>query len=148
MTKTLNDFSSIRAPNLIVIMGMAFFSLVQIIGMRSIGYWNDGGHHHLFLGSQMGISIHFYEKTSKLVEKKVMSGIYPLIQGDADISYEAARRLSLWESYKPFTDGITNPKPGFYDGARPEQLDQRVRNDYAATLSRRTKAIYYIVSFR
>jgi hypothetical protein len=59
-------------------------------------------------------------------EKKVMSSIFPLIRGDADILYEEDK---LFLSLKPFTTGIANLKPDFYDGARPEQLAPRVRTD-------------------
>ncbi|KAJ9656080.1 hypothetical protein H2201_008652 [Coniosporium apollinis] len=60
-------------------------------------------------------------------EAKIMSSVLPIIAGSGDIpSQENIKYTNL----APLTDGtITAPKPDFYDGVRPEQLDRRVRNE-------------------
>ncbi|PGH08893.1 hypothetical protein GX51_00950 [Blastomyces parvus] len=59
-------------------------------------------------------------------EKKVMSSVFPLICGEADIPFEEDE---LFGNLAPFADGIVPAKPDFYDGAHPAQLDRRVRSD-------------------
>jgi hypothetical protein len=61
-----------------------------------------------------------------LSEKKVMSSVFPIVRGDANIPYEEDK---LFGNLEPFADGITDAKPDFYDGARAGQLDKRVRSD-------------------
>ena len=61
-----------------------------------------------------------------LSEKKVMSSVFPIITGDADIPSEEDRLFGNLES---FADGITDAKPDFFDGSRPAQLDPQVRED-------------------
>ncbi|KLJ06054.1 hypothetical protein EMPG_10498 [Blastomyces silverae] len=61
-----------------------------------------------------------------LGEKKVMSSVFPIICGDADIPFEEDK---LFGNLEPFADGIVNAKPDFYDGAHAAQLDHRVRSE-------------------
>lgn len=61
-----------------------------------------------------------------LGEKKVMSSVFPIITGDADIPSEEDKLFGNLES---FAYGITDAKPDFFDGSRPAQLDPRVRED-------------------
>ncbi|KAK5020591.1 hypothetical protein LTR60_000378 [Cryomyces antarcticus] len=59
-------------------------------------------------------------------EAKVMSSVFPVIAGNANIP---SQEDIMYTNLAPLTDGtITAPKPDFYDGARLEQLDRRVRN--------------------
>ena len=62
-----------------------------------------------------------------LHEDDVMASVIPLIQGDASIP--SARNLSFG-NLEPFADGkICDAKPDFYDGARPEEINQQVRTE-------------------
>lgn len=60
-------------------------------------------------------------------EDTVMSDVLPIIAGNADIP---CRKNVQYTNLKALTDGtITTPQPDFYDGARPERLDRRVRDE-------------------
>lgn len=60
-----------------------------------------------------------------LHEDDVMSTVFPVIQGGAHIS--SARNM-LFNNLKPVTDcNFVDAKPDFYDGARPAQIDRRIR---------------------
>ncbi|EGC44217.1 conserved hypothetical protein [Histoplasma capsulatum var. duboisii H88] len=61
-----------------------------------------------------------------LGEKKVMSSVFPIIRGNADIPYEEDK---LFGNLERFADGIVNAMPDFYDGAHAAQLDHRVRSE-------------------
>ena len=59
-------------------------------------------------------------------EDTVTSDVLSIIAGDVDIP---SRKDVQYTNLKALTDDtITAPKPDFYDGARPERLDLRVRN--------------------
>ncbi|TKA64436.1 hypothetical protein B0A49_10134 [Cryomyces minteri] len=56
-----------------------------------------------------------------------MSAVFPIIAGNADIP---SQEDVMYTNLAPLTDGtITAPMPDFYDGALPQQLDRRVRNE-------------------
>ena len=60
-----------------------------------------------------------------LTEAMVIRRPFPVILGDANIS--SAGDLPFG-NLKPITDGtLVDPKPDFYDGARPTQIDRRIR---------------------
>ncbi|KAI9765135.1 MAG: hypothetical protein M1839_005613, partial [Geoglossum umbratile] len=60
-----------------------------------------------------------------LSEDKVMRTAFPIISGNANIPNEGGL---VFTNLEPLTDGtLVDAKPDFYDGARPEQIDQRVR---------------------
>ena len=62
-----------------------------------------------------------------LSENKVMSKVFPLITGTADIPSQENLRFT---NLKDLTDGsITQAQPDFYDGARPEELNKRIREE-------------------
>jgi hypothetical protein len=70
----------------------------------------------------------FKQKNARVIsEGKVMRTVFPTIYGNADIPNEGDLVFTQLES---ITNGITaNAKPDFYDGARPEDIDKRVRED-------------------
>jgi hypothetical protein len=62
-----------------------------------------------------------------LTENKVMSKVFPIIAGTADIPSQ--KNLSFG-NFKDLTDGsITKGQPDFYDGSRPANLDKRIRDE-------------------
>jgi len=62
-----------------------------------------------------------------LTENKVMSKVFPIIAGTADIP--SLKNLSFG-NFKDLTDGsITKGQPDFYDGSRPANLDKRIRDE-------------------
>ncbi|KAI8623376.1 hypothetical protein F5Y19DRAFT_458757 [Xylariaceae sp. FL1651] len=69
----------------------------------------------------------FQDKNATRSEGTVMRNVVPLIAGDADIPNEG---------HLPFTnlasiteDTTVNPMPDFFDGAHPEAVDRRVKED-------------------
>ena len=70
----------------------------------------------------------FKQKNSRVIsEGKVMRTVFSTIAGNADIPNEGDLVFTQLESV---TNGVTvNAKPDFYDGALPEDIDQRVRED-------------------
>ena len=85
-----------------------------------------------------------FEKTNMqaLTESKVMSKVFPIIAGTADIpSQENLRFVNL----KDLTDGsITQAQPDFYDGVRPEDLNKQIREELGPYIipSTNTAALY------
>jgi len=68
-----------------------------------------------------------FEKTNMgaLTEGKVMSKVFPIIAGTADIP---SQENLPFGNLKDLTDGsITKAQPDFYDGSRPADLDKRIR---------------------
>ena len=68
-----------------------------------------------------------FKKTNKeaLNEDNVMQKAVPIIVGTADIP---SRSNVLFGNLEKLTDGsLTMAKPDFYDGSRPAELDQRIR---------------------
>ncbi len=62
-----------------------------------------------------------------LTEATVMSKAFPIITGTADIPSQENLRF---RNLKDLTDGsITKAQPDFYDGARPEGLNRRIREE-------------------
>lgn len=62
-----------------------------------------------------------------LTENKVMSKVFPIIAGTADIPSQENLRFG---NLKDLTDGsITKAQPDFYDGARPEELNKQIREE-------------------
>ena len=62
-----------------------------------------------------------------LTENKVMSKVFPIITGTADIP---SQENLYFGNLKDLTDGsITKAKPDFYDGARPEDLNKQIREE-------------------
>ncbi len=62
-----------------------------------------------------------------LTEATVMSKAFPIIAGTADIP---SQENLLFGNLKHMTDGsITKPKPDFYDGSRPAELDKHIRKE-------------------
>ncbi len=62
-----------------------------------------------------------------LTENKVMSKVFPIIAGTADIPSQENLRFG---NLKDLTDGsITKAQPDFYDGACPEDLDKQIREE-------------------
>lgn len=60
-------------------------------------------------------------------EGKVMSTVFPIISGDADIPNEENLQFTRLES---MTSCVTvDPRPDFYDGARLEDIDKKVREE-------------------
>lgn len=60
-----------------------------------------------------------------LTESKVISKVFPIITGTTDIPSQENLRFT---NLKSLTDGsITKAQPDFYDGARPEELNKKVR---------------------
>ncbi len=62
-----------------------------------------------------------------LTENKVMSKVFPIIAGTADIP---SQENLPFGNLKDLTDGsITKAQPDFYDGSRPADLDKRIREE-------------------
>jgi hypothetical protein len=62
-------------------------------------------------------------------EAQVMSKVIPIIEGDVRDSKSTASDV-IFASLEPLTDGTLMPAmPDLYYGARPEQLDRKVRQD-------------------
>ena len=65
-----------------------------------------------------------------LDEADVMTNAFPLVRGDSNIPSGTNRKFN---NLCPLTDGaIVDGQPGWYDGARPERLDLRVRNELSS----------------
>ncbi|KAL8704528.1 MAG: hypothetical protein Q9201_002302 [Fulgogasparrea decipioides] len=62
-----------------------------------------------------------------LTESKVMSMVFPIIAGTADIPSQENLRFT---NLKDVTDGsITKAQPDFYDGVRPTKLNKQIREE-------------------
>ncbi|KAL9628717.1 MAG: hypothetical protein Q9204_005715 [Flavoplaca sp. TL-2023a] len=62
-----------------------------------------------------------------LTENKVMSKVFPIIAGTADIPSQENLRFT---NLQDLTDGsITKAQPDFYDGACPEDLNKQIREE-------------------
>ncbi|KAI9859913.1 MAG: hypothetical protein M1830_006246, partial [Pleopsidium flavum] len=62
-----------------------------------------------------------------LTEAMVRSSVFPIIAGDA---HTPSGEDIPFNNLAPLTDGtISIPRPDFYDGSRPGQLDRRVREE-------------------
>ncbi|KAE8450302.1 hypothetical protein EG329_006730 [Mollisiaceae sp. DMI_Dod_QoI] len=70
----------------------------------------------------------FKRKNARVISKgKVMSTVFPIISGDADIPNEENLQFTRLES---MTGSVTvDPRPDFYDGARLEDIDRVVREE-------------------
>ncbi|KAE8440613.1 hypothetical protein EG329_007032 [Mollisiaceae sp. DMI_Dod_QoI] len=70
----------------------------------------------------------FERKNDRVIsEGKVMSTVFPIISGNADIPNEENLQFTRLES---MTDCVTvDPRPDFYDGARFEDIDREVREE-------------------
>ena len=56
-----------------------------------------------------------------------MRTAFPIISGNANILNEGGL---LFTNLEPLTDGtLVDAEPDFYDGARPEEIDKRVRDE-------------------
>lgn len=72
-----------------------------------------------------------------LTEAMVMRKSFPIISGDADIP--SAGELPFG-NLKPLTDGtLVDAKPDFYDGARPAQIDRRIRAELGSYITPSTQ---------
>ncbi|KAL9608152.1 MAG: hypothetical protein Q9167_007004, partial [Letrouitia subvulpina] len=72
-----------------------------------------------------------------LNENAVMSDVFPIIQGAAPIP--SAKNLAFG-NLQPFTHGnLVDAKPDFYDGARPAQIDIRVREELGSYITPATQ---------
>lgn len=61
-------------------------------------------------------------------ESKVMSNVVPVITG-AEVHYGETEDNKLFTSMETFAPGLRMAQPDKYHGARPEQVDARVRRD-------------------
>ena len=62
-----------------------------------------------------------------LTESEVMSKVFPIIAGTANIPSQGNLRFT---NLKDLTNGsITQAQPDFYDGARPEELNKQIRDE-------------------
>ncbi|OCK78089.1 hypothetical protein K432DRAFT_418204 [Lepidopterella palustris CBS 459.81] len=62
-----------------------------------------------------------------VTEAEVMGNVFPIIKGNANIPSGHNRPFG---NLAPLTDGtLVDPKPDFYDGSRPIELDRHVRNE-------------------
>ena len=61
-------------------------------------------------------------------ELKAVTNVMPFIAGPKDGRYETAGDVPFYNLVK-FDPNITTPKPDMYYGARPSQIDTRVRDD-------------------
>ncbi|KAI9889132.1 MAG: hypothetical protein M1814_005794 [Vezdaea aestivalis] len=78
-------------------------------------------------------------------EKQVIASVIPFIEGDIKDAKCVSGGIPL-TSLDPLTDGTLVPgNPDIYYGARPEQLDQRVRNELRAHIIPSTQADLPIV---
>ena len=65
--------------------------------------------------------------TQALTETKVMSKVFPMIAGTADIPSQENLRFTNLDD---LTDGsITDAQPDHYDGIRPEHVDKHIREE-------------------
>ncbi|KAK3176921.1 hypothetical protein OEA41_008247 [Lepraria neglecta] len=72
--------------------------------------------------------LNFKQKNRQaLTENTVMSKVFPIIAGTADIP---SQENLYFGNLKHLTDGsITKAKPDFYDGSRPVELDKHIREE-------------------
>jgi hypothetical protein len=56
----------------------------------------------------------------------VMTNVFPIIRGNADILSGQAR---LFNNFEPLSEGVAKAKPNYYNGSRPVELDLHVRRD-------------------
>lgn len=56
-----------------------------------------------------------------------MADVIPIIAGEGRKKYRSITDASF-NNMSPILEDITAPKPDIYDGARPEQIDPRVRH--------------------
>jgi len=70
----------------------------------------------------------FQQKNDEaLAEAMVRSSVFSIIAGDSNIP---SGEDVPFNNLAPLTDGTTTiPRPDFYDGVHPEQLDRRVREE-------------------
>ena len=72
-----------------------------------------------------------------LTESMVMRKSFPIISGNANIP--SAGELPFG-NLKPLTDGtLVDAKPDFYDGARPAQIDRRIRAELGSYITPSTQ---------
>ena len=72
-----------------------------------------------------------------LNEDAVMGDVFPVIQGTADIP--SAKNL-VFANLEPLTHGnLVDAKPDFYDGARPAQIDLRIREELGSYITPATQ---------
>ena len=72
-----------------------------------------------------------------LNEDAVMGDVFPMIQGTAHIP--SAKNL-VFGNLEPFTHGnLVDAKPDFYDGARPAQIDLRIREELGSYITPATQ---------
>ncbi|KAL8798120.1 MAG: hypothetical protein Q9182_006947 [Xanthomendoza sp. 2 TL-2023] len=72
-----------------------------------------------------------------LTEAMVMRKPFPLILGNADIF--SAEELPFG-NLEPLTDGtLVDAKPGFYDGARPTQINRQIRTELGSYITPSTQ---------
>lgn len=76
----------------------------------------------------------FKQKNSRaLNEDAVMGDVFPVIQGTARIP--SAKNL-VFGNLEPLTQGnLVDAKPDFYDGARPAQIDLRIREELGSYIT-------------
>jgi hypothetical protein len=61
-----------------------------------------------------------------------MRTAFPIIAGNANIPNEGDL---VFTNLEPLTDGtLVGAKPDYYDGARPEQIDKRVRDELGSII--------------
>ena len=75
------------------------------------------------------VAFEAFQQTNEdaLTESKVMSKVFPIITGTADIPSQENLRFTNLQN---LTDGsITKAQPDFYDGARPEELNKQIREE-------------------
>ncbi|KAH0544333.1 hypothetical protein FGG08_001474 [Glutinoglossum americanum] len=67
-----------------------------------------------------------------LSEGKVMRTVFPIFSGTANVPNEGGL---LFTNLEPLTDGtLVDARPDYYDGARPEQIDKRVRDELESVI--------------
>lgn len=62
-----------------------------------------------------------------LNEASAMTDIVPIIAGESRKKHHSVTD-SLFTNLAPIVENVTKPKPDMYDGARPQQLDPRIRH--------------------
>lgn len=74
--------------------------------------------------------LEFKKNREALTETKVMSKVFPIIAGTADVPSQENLQFTNLET---LTDGsITQAQPDFYDGVRPEKLNKQIREELGA----------------
>lgn len=74
-------------------------------------------------------------------EASAMADVIPIIAGEGRMNYRSVTDAPF-TNMSPILEDVTVPKPDMYDGARPEQIDRRVRHSLGSYIVPSKKTNY------